>query len=98
MTDAGVGQAGPAVDLLEDLVELVVRREGDLVHGGPASLLDAAPVEVVADVEDVLGLVGLGPCLHGLGNELLRLLVDFPNVSARRWTRLPVRIVTLGEV
>mmetsp|Transcript_2564 Transcript_2564/g.5190 ORF Transcript_2564/g.5190 Transcript_2564/m.5190 type:complete len:503 (+) Transcript_2564:3-1511(+) len=47
-------KALPVVDILEDLVELVLGLVGQGAHGVAAVLLDASPVEVVADVQDEL--------------------------------------------
>mmetsp|Transcript_44155 Transcript_44155/g.113633 ORF Transcript_44155/g.113633 Transcript_44155/m.113633 type:complete len:250 (+) Transcript_44155:341-1090(+) len=45
-------EARALVHLLVDLVELVVRCEGNLAHRRAASLFNATPIEVVADIED----------------------------------------------
>mmetsp|Transcript_40092 Transcript_40092/g.85938 ORF Transcript_40092/g.85938 Transcript_40092/m.85938 type:complete len:382 (-) Transcript_40092:708-1853(-) len=75
-------QALAAVNTFEDLIELMVCGEGDRVHGGSAVLLDASPVEVVADIEDVLGVADASSVLHGLGHQELRLVVDALDVAA----------------
>ena len=77
-----VGETSSLVDALEDLVKLVLGREGDLIHGASARLLDAAPVEVVADVEDVLRIHKCSTGLEGVGNQLLRLVVHACHVAA----------------
>ena len=51
-----VAETRALVDAFENLIELVLRWVGDLVHGKPTSLLDASPVEVVPHIQDVPGL------------------------------------------
>mmetsp|Transcript_100610 Transcript_100610/g.267428 ORF Transcript_100610/g.267428 Transcript_100610/m.267428 type:complete len:444 (-) Transcript_100610:199-1530(-) len=88
-----VAQASTLVDPLEDLVELVVSRVGDLAHGRAAVLLNAAPVEVVPDVEDVRRVLLRCACLECVCHQELRIIVHAVNVAAARGTgRLPVRL------
>mmetsp|Transcript_43616 Transcript_43616/g.60589 ORF Transcript_43616/g.60589 Transcript_43616/m.60589 type:complete len:203 (-) Transcript_43616:535-1143(-) len=49
-----LAESWPLVNALEDLVELMLRGIGNLIHGSSASLLDAAPVKIISNIEDIL--------------------------------------------
>mmetsp|Transcript_70786 Transcript_70786/g.207662 ORF Transcript_70786/g.207662 Transcript_70786/m.207662 type:complete len:683 (+) Transcript_70786:137-2185(+) len=70
------GQALPGVDLLPAPLELGRGRRRDRVRGKATLPNDAAPVEVVADVQDVVRARLPRPELHLPGDALLRLVVD----------------------
>mmetsp|Transcript_86367 Transcript_86367/g.220020 ORF Transcript_86367/g.220020 Transcript_86367/m.220020 type:complete len:379 (+) Transcript_86367:374-1510(+) len=91
-------EARARVDALKDLVELVMSREGDLIHGGAASLLDAAPVEIVADVQEVLRLIDLGALLHRLRHQLLGLVVHAGHEAAGHRAVRSSSFVALDEI
>mmetsp|Transcript_37596 Transcript_37596/g.86813 ORF Transcript_37596/g.86813 Transcript_37596/m.86813 type:complete len:291 (-) Transcript_37596:78-950(-) len=61
-------------------------RISNLVHGRPTSLLNAAPVEVVAHVQDVLRVLERCTGLEGVGHQHLRLIVHPGHVATRRIT------------
>mmetsp|Transcript_126991 Transcript_126991/g.355667 ORF Transcript_126991/g.355667 Transcript_126991/m.355667 type:complete len:422 (-) Transcript_126991:74-1339(-) len=93
------GEPRPLVDTLEDLVELVPRLRRDRAHGRAAIPLDAAPIEIIAYVQDVRRLVPRGMLLQLICDEELWLrvhLVDIPAAS-RTW-RLALRLVALHEL
>mmetsp|Transcript_53757 Transcript_53757/g.86896 ORF Transcript_53757/g.86896 Transcript_53757/m.86896 type:complete len:304 (+) Transcript_53757:613-1524(+) len=71
-----VAKVRAVIDGFEDLVELVLCRRMDFLHVGATFCLDASPIEVISNVQDVLGLVQSGPSLERLRNELLWLGVD----------------------
>mmetsp|Transcript_37597 Transcript_37597/g.86820 ORF Transcript_37597/g.86820 Transcript_37597/m.86820 type:complete len:208 (-) Transcript_37597:327-950(-) len=62
-------------------------RISNLVHGRPTSLLNAAPVEVVAHVQDVLRVLERCTGLEGVGHQHLRLIVHPGHIATRRITR-----------
>mmetsp|Transcript_61320 Transcript_61320/g.190532 ORF Transcript_61320/g.190532 Transcript_61320/m.190532 type:complete len:331 (-) Transcript_61320:257-1249(-) len=77
-------EARAVIHALEDLVELVVRRVGDLAHGRAAGLLDASPVEVVPDVQQILRVLEGGAAPQGGRHQLLRPVVDAGHVATAR--------------
>mmetsp|Transcript_58825 Transcript_58825/g.154942 ORF Transcript_58825/g.154942 Transcript_58825/m.154942 type:complete len:333 (-) Transcript_58825:79-1077(-) len=85
-----VVEAGPAVDALVDLVELVLGLVGHRAHGVAAVLLDASPVEVVTDVQDVLGVEKRRVLLELLRDEKLRLRVNAVHKTTAGHTILEV--------
>ena len=91
-------QPRAVVHPLEDLIELVVRHKSDLVHGRAAGLLDAAPVEVVADVQDEHWVHFGGACLEGTGHQLLRLVVKALHKAAPGVASGPHGRVALNEL
>mmetsp|Transcript_58824 Transcript_58824/g.154938 ORF Transcript_58824/g.154938 Transcript_58824/m.154938 type:complete len:351 (-) Transcript_58824:172-1224(-) len=91
-------EAGPLVHALEDLVELVLGRGRDLAHVGAARLLDAAPIEVVPDVQDVLGVLQGGAGLESICNELLRPRVDVGHEAATGGALRPPSVEALHEL
>mmetsp|Transcript_91290 Transcript_91290/g.229482 ORF Transcript_91290/g.229482 Transcript_91290/m.229482 type:complete len:258 (-) Transcript_91290:433-1206(-) len=77
------------------------RRVRQLMHRSPASFLDATPVEVVTDVQDVLRLVHQGTRLHCLCNQLLGLVVDSHHEAASlgaTYLVLPLGVVASDEL
>mmetsp|Transcript_136460 Transcript_136460/g.345544 ORF Transcript_136460/g.345544 Transcript_136460/m.345544 type:complete len:231 (-) Transcript_136460:754-1446(-) len=74
------------------------RRVRQLMHRSPASFLDATPVEVVTDVQDVLRLVHQGTRLHCLCNQLLGLVVDSHHEAARLGAVLAPGVEARDEV
>mmetsp|Transcript_15897 Transcript_15897/g.37541 ORF Transcript_15897/g.37541 Transcript_15897/m.37541 type:complete len:231 (-) Transcript_15897:378-1070(-) len=70
-----VGEARSLIHTFEDLIELVLRRVRDLIHRTPTCLLDAAPVKVVPNVEDVLWVDESSAGFKGIGHQKLRLII-----------------------
>mmetsp|Transcript_1617 Transcript_1617/g.4833 ORF Transcript_1617/g.4833 Transcript_1617/m.4833 type:complete len:1176 (-) Transcript_1617:46-3573(-) len=68
-------EPGTVVDALVNGVELMPGGRVDEIHGATAILLDPTPVEVVADIEDVLGVLESGSRPKLLGHQQLRLAV-----------------------
>eukprot|EP00443_Scrippsiella_acuminata_P047354 CAMPEP_0115316108 /NCGR_PEP_ID=MMETSP0270-20121206/77944_1 /TAXON_ID=71861 /ORGANISM="Scrippsiella trochoidea, Strain CCMP3099" /LENGTH=125 /DNA_ID=CAMNT_0002735487 /DNA_START=231 /DNA_END=605 /DNA_ORIENTATION=+ len=81
-----VGQA--AVDPLPPLCEFPEREA--IGVGGVASLRYTAPIEVIADVEQVLGISQAGTLLHNMCDKDLRTIVDALDVLAIVWALLPM--------
>mmetsp|Transcript_37594 Transcript_37594/g.86801 ORF Transcript_37594/g.86801 Transcript_37594/m.86801 type:complete len:300 (-) Transcript_37594:327-1226(-) len=82
-----VAEAGTLIDAFEDLIELMLCRISNLVHGRPAGLLNAPPVEVVAHVQDVLRIFERCAGFEGVGHQHLRLIVHPGHIATRRITR-----------
>mmetsp|Transcript_97626 Transcript_97626/g.284990 ORF Transcript_97626/g.284990 Transcript_97626/m.284990 type:complete len:313 (+) Transcript_97626:119-1057(+) len=68
-------EARAGVDLLEDVVEHLLREAGHLVHRAATILGDAPPIEVVSDVEDSLWIALRCTCPHLLRDQGLRPVV-----------------------
>mmetsp|Transcript_59297 Transcript_59297/g.150159 ORF Transcript_59297/g.150159 Transcript_59297/m.150159 type:complete len:423 (+) Transcript_59297:50-1318(+) len=72
-------QSRPFVDLLEVGHPLLGRMRLCLRHWLPAAIVNACPVEVVANVEDVVWITDLGSRGHLSSDLLLRAVVDAHN-------------------
>jgi hypothetical protein len=55
--------------------ELTQVQSQSLVHGLSTGLFDAAPVEVVAHIQNVLRIFQGGACLEGVGHQNLRVVI-----------------------
>mmetsp|Transcript_97627 Transcript_97627/g.284996 ORF Transcript_97627/g.284996 Transcript_97627/m.284996 type:complete len:351 (+) Transcript_97627:119-1171(+) len=76
------GEPRTGVDALEDCVKLVLGGGMDGPHGLPASRLNSAKIEVVAYVEDVLGVVLRSSRLEHFRNEELWIVVHARHEAA----------------
>mmetsp|Transcript_82446 Transcript_82446/g.214825 ORF Transcript_82446/g.214825 Transcript_82446/m.214825 type:complete len:212 (-) Transcript_82446:444-1079(-) len=87
---------------VENRVELVLCLEAQLRHWRcPASLLDATPIEVVADVEDIVRVARRRTLAHGLSDILLCHIVrpdDERAVMGREHDGPMIRRLDVGAV
>ena len=91
-------QARPVVDALENLVELVVCHVSQLGHWRATGLLDATPVEVVADVQDELWVHFGRTGLERAGHQCLRLIVDALHETTSGIAHTPHRLVAFDKL
>ena len=69
-------QALAVVNSFKNLVELMVRGVGELVHGGAASLLNPTPVEIVAHIQNKGGIQLGRSHLEGFRHQDLWLIIN----------------------
>mmetsp|Transcript_76759 Transcript_76759/g.248594 ORF Transcript_76759/g.248594 Transcript_76759/m.248594 type:complete len:259 (+) Transcript_76759:832-1608(+) len=92
VTQSAGPRRAPRVHAIEDGAELVLGGGAQLAHGDAASLLDAAPVEVVADVEHILRTLQRRPRVEGIRDQVLRPSVDTFGPGAPRYARCTLRL------
>mmetsp|Transcript_36076 Transcript_36076/g.65216 ORF Transcript_36076/g.65216 Transcript_36076/m.65216 type:complete len:268 (+) Transcript_36076:580-1383(+) len=87
------------VNPFKNLRELVHRCVRELGHRCAAVLFDAAPVEVISNIENIIWLHQARPRLESIGNQDLRLIVHAPDIPAP-WDarRVPFLVEAFDEL
>mmetsp|Transcript_56903 Transcript_56903/g.92161 ORF Transcript_56903/g.92161 Transcript_56903/m.92161 type:complete len:270 (+) Transcript_56903:666-1475(+) len=89
----------PSVHPFKNLIELVQGCVRELAHRCAAVLFDAAPVEVISNIENIIWLHQARPRLESIGNQDLRLIVHAPDIPAP-WDarRVPFLVEAFDEL